>query len=132
MPARLPRASMGHAVLLTPSISFRLPLLCLDRRFRSGRNYPPKSFPVISFADPHPLTPLESYRFINQGGEGCPSLSPLTTAALLPVQVLSFHTFADNPARRKPLNSFSINRLHTPSRATEGVPPWLSYFSAAP
>src|SRR5712691_5951247 len=72
MPAR-------HAVLLTPSISFRLPLHCRDRRFRSGRNYPPKSFPVISFADPHPLTPLESYRFKNQGGEGCPSLSPLTT-----------------------------------------------------
>src|SRR5713101_1774575 len=79
MPARLPRASMGHAVLLPPSISFRLPLLWRDRRFRSGRNYPPKSFPVISFADPHPLTPLESYRFKNQGGEGCPSPSPLTT-----------------------------------------------------
>jgi hypothetical protein len=27
-----------------------------------------KSFPFISFADPHPLTPLQSYRFKNSGG----------------------------------------------------------------
>src|SRR5437899_6247229 len=35
---------------------------CRDRRLRSGRNYPRKSFPAISFADPHQLTPIESYR----------------------------------------------------------------------
>jgi len=67
-----------RAVLLTPSLSLRLPRSKVPtlsepnrhRRFRSGRNYPPKSFPVISFADPHSLTPMESYRFKNQGGSG--------------------------------------------------------------
>jgi hypothetical protein len=34
----------------------------------------PKSHRIISFADPHPLTPLESYRFKNRGG-GSVSLS---------------------------------------------------------
>src|SRR6267154_6358768 len=28
---------------------------------------PPNPFPLISFADPHPLTPLLSYRFKNRG-----------------------------------------------------------------
>ena len=51
-----------HVVLLTPSVSSRLP--------QSSRNYHPKSCPVISFADPHPLTPVESYRFKNHGGKG--------------------------------------------------------------
>src|SRR5260370_29139799 len=61
-----------HALLLTtPSISLRLPRLC--------RHYPPKSFPVISFADHHPLNPMESYLFKNHGGQGAPSLSPLPT-----------------------------------------------------
>ena len=36
------------------------------------------SFIVISFADPHPLTLLESYRFKNIGGGGC-SFSKLST-----------------------------------------------------
>ncbi len=67
-----------RAVLLTPSLSLGLPRSKVPtlsepnrhRRFRSGRNYPPKSFPIISFADPHSLTPMESYRFKNQGGSG--------------------------------------------------------------
>src|SRR6267154_399615 len=29
--------------------------------------YSPNPFPLISFADPHPLTPLLSYRFKNRG-----------------------------------------------------------------
>src|SRR5439155_17917842 len=32
--------------------------------------YSPKSFPVISFADPHPLNSLESYCSRNMGGGG--------------------------------------------------------------
>ena len=37
-----------------------------------------KSNRIISFADPHPLTPLESYRFKNRGGGRVPpSLNPV-------------------------------------------------------
>ena len=34
----------------------------------------PKSFPLISITDPHPLTFLESYRFKNRGGRSYPQL----------------------------------------------------------
>ena len=41
------------AVLLTPSISLRLPC---------------NSYRIISFADPHPLTPVGSILYENSGG----------------------------------------------------------------
>src|SRR5260370_39744913 len=44
-----------HAFLLPPSLASRPP-----RPFRSES---PNSHGIISFADHHPLTPLESYRF---------------------------------------------------------------------
>src|SRR5580693_617451 len=37
----------------------------------------PKSCQIISFADPHPLTPLESYRFKNRGEGLSLSLNPV-------------------------------------------------------
>jgi hypothetical protein len=43
-------------------------------------HYPPKSLPLNSFADPHPLNPVMSILYKNMGGEGVPptfrSLSP--------------------------------------------------------
>ncbi len=40
----------------------------------------PNSHGIISFADPHPLTLLESYRFKNIGGQGAPSTFPARNA----------------------------------------------------
>src|SRR5260370_19202605 len=54
IPVFLP-GPVRHAVLLTPSLSSRPP-----RPFRSGS---PNCHGIISFADNHPVTPLESYRF---------------------------------------------------------------------
>jgi hypothetical protein len=36
-------------------------------------------FGIASFADPHPLTPVESCRFKKHPGEGCPSFYPNTS-----------------------------------------------------
>src|SRR5260370_15298535 len=58
IPVFLP-GPVRHAVLLTPSLSSRLP-----RPFRNGS---PNSLGIISFADHHPLIPLESYRFKTMG-----------------------------------------------------------------
>jgi len=41
---------------------------------RSSGSVSPKSFPVISFADQHPLTSIESYRYKNSAGRGADSL----------------------------------------------------------
>jgi hypothetical protein len=53
-----------------------------------------KSFGFISFADPHPLTPVESYRFENSGGEGGEGR---TVAPFLPkgTPPLSFHALTE-------------------------------------
>src|SRR5258708_25825687 len=47
------------------------------------------SFPAISFADPHPLTLLESYRFKNVTGRG--RLQPSDTKAVTFSPPLRFH-----------------------------------------
>src|SRR5947207_6347527 len=55
------------------------------------------SFGITSFADPHPLTPIESYRFKNPGeGQAQVTLSSSTATA-----ALSFHTLT-NCNFRKP------------------------------
>jgi len=61
IPVSLP-GPVRHAVLQTPSLSSRLP-----RPFRYGF---PNSHGITSFADHHPLTPLESYRFKNEDPAG--------------------------------------------------------------
>jgi len=43
-----------------------------------------KSFPFRPFADPHPLTPLQSYRFKNSGGRPHPGLWIDSTSSHLP------------------------------------------------
>jgi hypothetical protein len=43
-----------------------------------------KSFPFIFFADPHPLTPLQSYRFKNSGGRPHSGLWIDSTSSHLP------------------------------------------------
>jgi hypothetical protein len=43
-----------------------------------------KSFPFISFSDPHPLTPLQSYCFKNSGGRPHSGLSIDSTSSHLP------------------------------------------------
>src|SRR5437660_12589288 len=72
----------------------------------------PKLSPFISFADPHPLTSLESYRFKNSGQGGLLSIahlvSPLTaTLTYPPVDVA-------NKRLTRPLNpldaTFTKNR----------------------
>jgi hypothetical protein len=66
-----------------------------ERRSRSGRDVPtslaPNSFALNSFADPHPLTPLESHRF-KKGGRGvrC-SLSP--PPPRIPLSPLRINTY---------------------------------------
>jgi hypothetical protein len=62
----------------------------------------PKSFPLISFTDPHPLTLLESYRFKNSGGGCIPDLS-------------TFQAFqrADLPRPHKPFtcNTYNLTQV---------------------
>ena len=58
---------------------------------------PPNSFGILSFADPHPLTPLESYRFKNIGGWGraliCDSCnSPKKNAKNKPSIIITLRT----------------------------------------
>ncbi len=64
---------LRHAVLPTPSISFRLPR---------------KSHEIISFTNHHPLTLLESYRFKSSAGRGYSRHS-------LSAKSLPFNLFAD-------------------------------------
>jgi hypothetical protein len=73
-----------------------------ERRSRPGRDIStwldPKSFPLNSFADPHPLTPVASILYKNSGGQGVPrsaipcrhfaSISPLNATLMnLPANV---------------------------------------------
>src|SRR5712692_199883 len=58
----------------------------------------PNSHGIISFADPHPLTPIESYRFTKQSGEGVPSFRPDSQDKPL-TPVLATHP---NPSNSKP------------------------------
>src|SRR6266436_4726894 len=49
----------------------RFPFLpAIPLPFHPRHSQPPKSHQIISFADPHPLTPLQSYRSKNTGGRG--------------------------------------------------------------
>ncbi len=50
--------------------------------FHHRHSQPSKSHQIISFADPHPLTLLESYRFKIAGGRGHSRPSNLRIAAL--------------------------------------------------
>ena len=62
----------------TPPYSLRA-----DHFIRNTVHHSDKSFPLISFADPHPLTLLKSYRFKNRGERGPePRLSPTTLSPL--------------------------------------------------
>jgi len=69
----------------------------------------PKSHRIISFADPHPLTLLESYRFENRGGGPTPDGSFLSTAHNFPKPFIC-NTYGSNPA------SAANKRLTSPPR----------------
>ncbi len=64
----------------------------------------PNSHGIISFADPHPQTHLESYRLKNVGGRGCSQLSRLGTPKIPSRMYLSFQSLAQCPSR----NSFLL------------------------
>src|SRR6267378_1305726 len=86
-------------------------------------HYPPKSFPLNLFADPHPLNRVASIFYKNVGGRGrhlrlsIPfHLSPMTYP-------LSFHILAHSFARfctHQKLNSLVFNRLRTLCTKTGG------------
>jgi hypothetical protein len=52
---------------------------------------PPNAHGIISFTDPHPLSPGESYRFKNGGGMGVPQFKffPYVLTSLLPYLLFS-------------------------------------------
>ena len=53
-----------------PSISRRSCVSALERRSRPGRDCSPKSNEIISFADPHPVTPFPSIFYKNRWDQG--------------------------------------------------------------
>jgi hypothetical protein len=71
----LPERVESHARRSPNSFLTLAPILCLLSR---------KSFPFISFADHHPLTPLQSYRFKNSGGRPHSGLWIDSTSSHLP------------------------------------------------
>ncbi len=80
------------------------------------------SFPITLFADPHPLSPVESYRFKNLGwrGRALPSNFQLSSFSIHPFYFLHLtHSF---PLRALH-NSPAINMLRTLSIATGVYPP---------
>src|SRR6267143_3107238 len=85
-------------------------------------HYPPKSFPLNLFADPHPLNLVASIFYKNIGGRGHLQLSILYH--LFPITYpLSFHTLAHSFARfctLQKLNSLVFNRLRTLCTKTVG------------
>ena len=83
-------------------------------------HYPIKSFVFISFADPHPLTTIESYRYKNSGGRGsafvrrwgrpclihseCPAASPLEATLPRMLASVASKRLTEGPQRTKPFN----------------------------
>jgi hypothetical protein len=122
----------------------RAPSCSLSFVFRTNHcpltttHYPIKSFVFISFADPHPLTTIESYRYKNSGGRGsafvrrwgrpclihseCPAASPLeATLASILVGVAS-KRLTEGPQRTKPFNCNTYKN----TRWGEAFPPQRS------
>ena len=85
--------------------------------FHHRHSQPSKSHQIIYFADPHPLTLLESYLFKNSGGRGH-SLRPDLRIAALP-QLLSGDPDPVGTFRRSDNPSF---RYHVIS-----LPPYLFF-----
>src|SRR5712691_4755422 len=89
-------------ILIVSSHSRRFVLLpTIPPFFYPRQPQPPKSNQIISFADPHPLTLLESYRSKNMGGGPLlhqPPTSQLSTSSIYP---LSFHTLPHSFALKK-------------------------------
>jgi hypothetical protein len=69
-----------RAVLLTPSLSLRLPRPRWGRRFRSGRDYPTKSLRHNLFDDPHPLNLYPAIFYKNTVARGIHVTSSLHTS----------------------------------------------------
>src|SRR6267143_2468584 len=86
-------------------------------------HYPPKSFPLNSFTDPHPLNRVASIFYKNVGGRGrnlrlsIPfHLSPMTYPLSFPILAHSFALFCTH----QKLNSLVFNRLRTLCTKTAG------------
>ena len=80
------------------------------------------SFPFTSIADPHPLSPVESYRFKNIGWRerALPSNFQLSTSSIHPFYFLHLtHSFPQRALHNSP----AINMLRTLSIATGVYPP---------
>ena len=110
-PHAAPAFHCPHSPLLTTCLA----------RIAKQRSYKP--FRITSFADPHPLTPLESHLFEKQGGEGgtksrsLPRIVPHESLSSIFVVFITslFHYFitslatikyiAANPASNTPLSS---------------------------
>src|SRR5882762_3649348 len=61
-------------------------------------HYPPKSFPLNSFADPHPLNPVASIFYKNIGGRGHVQLSiPYNLSPFFSDSCALFCTFLHSP-----------------------------------
>jgi hypothetical protein len=94
---------------------------------------PPNSHGIISFADPHPLNSVVSYRYkiIGEGGAAFPRRSGVQTCGriiVFPSYPLPFHTIAHSFARCK--NStlfFSIDCALFAQNTRGGVPPSLPF-----
>ena len=96
-----------------------------------------KSHRIISFADPHPLTLLESYRFKNIAGALLPSRAPrfagegassnpsnIPACQRLLAYLFYFHTLAHSFARfctHQKLNPFLFKRFRTLCEKAPGV-----------
>ena len=120
---RRSRKSHSHCVL--PHSGSPSGIFCTDHCPLTTAHYSDKSFPLISFADPHPLTLLESYRFKNRVGEGDQAFSKLgrpnvqDDTRLCPIY---YQSLTDSPAQRQSTISFPFNDLRTLFIATEGTP----------
>jgi hypothetical protein len=81
----------------------------------------PNSHGIISFADPHPITPTESYRYKNIGGRGHLPLSD-PYHLFRTTYPLSFHILAHSFAlfcTHEELNSFVFKRFRTLRQKTD-------------
>jgi hypothetical protein len=104
---RLPRPCRGVSALNSP---FSFVFFDLQHsNLRTFKRFRANSFTLISFADPHPLNSVVSYRYKNMGGEGAPPNFPAshtqnpvahlrffsTTCAMPLAQLLSFDNHAN-------------------------------------
>jgi hypothetical protein len=107
-----PEAFPGHLGRFTPLI-----------RPHSLVPAPPSRNPfrITSFADPHPLTPIESHLSEKQGRGSLGPLMDSTRSAAPPAyQLLSFHTIAHSFALAKSLSSVISSRSALFTQNTRG------------